>query len=100
MVVFTMTIDIKVQSVSDIITNSSSEVFLCTEAKGVSRIYELLNAILQFSGMKNTTAESMFEIEDCDSCYVIKALSPEYEELADKIDGINDLFFADGRFDN
>lgn len=88
----------KIQSISDIITNSSSEVYLCTTADGVSRIYELLNAILQFSGMKNTTAESMFEIEDSEDCYVIKALSPKYEELADRLDKLNDLFYADGYY--
>ena len=40
---------IKIQSVSDIITNSSSEVFMVYDVDGLERIKELVNAVLSLS---------------------------------------------------
>lgn len=52
-----------VQSVSDIITNSSSEVFMVYDADGLERIKELVNAVLSLNENNTYTFDDLFTIE-------------------------------------
>lgn len=88
-----------VQSVSDIITNSSSEVFICTSYNGVKIIYDMIDSILKSFGVEAPKSTDMFEITKLDDCYEIKPLYPEYSEVAETLEGINNLFYADGYYD-
>ena len=54
---------IKIQSVSDIITNSSSEVFMVYDADGLERIKELVNAVLSLNENNTYTFDDLFTIE-------------------------------------
>lgn len=87
-----------VQSVSDIITNSSSEAFICTSHNGVEIIYDIIDSILKSLGVEAPKSTDMFEITDLCDCYEIKPLYPEYSEVAKTLEGINDLFYASGYF--
>ena len=89
---------IPVQSVSDIITNSSSEAFIRTSYDGIGTIYDIIDSILTSLGVEAPNATDMFEITRLYDCYEIKPLYPEYSEVAKTLEGINDLFYADGYF--
>lgn len=54
---------VKIQSVSDIITNSSSEVFMVYDADGLKRIKELVNAVLSLNENNTYTFDDLFTIE-------------------------------------
>lgn len=54
---------IKIQSVSDIITNSSSEVFMVYDVDGLERIKELVNAVLSLNENNTYTFDDLFTIE-------------------------------------
>lgn len=51
---------IKIQSVSDVITNSSTEVFIVYNLSNIDSIKELVNAILAIDG--NYTFDDLFNI--------------------------------------
>ena len=51
---------LKVQTVSDIITNSSSEVFMVYDDKCINNIKELVNAILSINNT-DVTFDDLFE---------------------------------------
>lgn len=90
-------IKIPIQSVSDVITNSSSEVYLCTN--GSSYVRNLIDEILKLAN-SDYTCDELFQVEDHDSCYGITALDNANSEIACKIENlINDLFSADGYYD-
>lgn len=93
-----MKLSITVQSVSDIITNSSSEAFIRTSYDGVEIIYDIIDSILKSLGVEAPASTDMFEITKLDDCYEIKPLYPEYSEVAKTLEGINDLFYADGYY--
>lgn len=93
-----MKLSITVQSVSDIITNSSSEAFIRTSYDGVEIIYDIIDSILKSLGIEVPKSTDMFEITKLDDCYEIKPLYPEYSEVAKTLEGINDLFYADGYY--
>ena len=54
---------IKIQSVSDIITNSSSEVFMVYDVDGLEKIKELVNAVLSLNENNTYTFDDLFTIE-------------------------------------
>ena len=85
-----------VQSISDIITNSSSEAFIRTTYDGVRIVYDIIDSILESLGVEAPKSTDMFEITNFDDYYKIKPLYPEYSEVAKTLEGINDLFYADG----
>lgn len=91
-----MKLSITIQSASDIITNSSSEAFIRTSYDGVGIIYDIINSILKSLGIEAPKSTDMFEITKLDDCYEIKPLYPEYSEVAETLEGINDLFYAEG----
>lgn len=91
-----MKLSITIQSASDIITNSSSEAFIRTSYDGVGIIYDIIDSILKSLGIEAPKSTDMFEITKLDDCYEIKPLYPEYSEVAETLEGINDLFYAEG----
>lgn len=91
-----MKLSITIQSASDIITNSSSEAFIRTSYYGVEIIYDIIDSILKSLGIEAPRSTDMFEITKLDDCYEIKPLYPEYSEVAETLEGINDLFYAEG----
>lgn len=67
----------KIQSVSDIITNSSSEVFMVYDESAFKSIKELVNAILESTGV-DYRFDDLFEIKAVVSEYFLEEY-PEYE---------------------
>lgn len=71
--------EIKIQSVSDIITNSSTEVFMVYNDSAFKNIKELVNAILALAG-SDQTFDDLFEIKAGVDEYFIEQ-HPEYADL-------------------
>ena len=69
-------ITFKVQSVSDIITNSSTEVFMVYNEDSIKQIKELVNAILDLSGNK----ERFDDLFECEITFDKERLLDEYPE--------------------
>lgn len=95
-----MKLSITIKSASDIITNSSSEAFIRTSYDGVKIIYDIIDSILESLGVEAPESTDMFEITRLDDCYEIKPLYPEYSKVAKTLEGINNLFYADGCYDS
>lgn len=93
-----MKLSITIKSISDIITNSSSEAFIRTSYNGVKIIYDIIDSILNSLGVEAPESTDMFEITKLDDHYEIKPLYPEYSEIAETLEEINDLFYADGYY--
>jgi hypothetical protein len=72
------TFNIKIQSTSDIITNSSSEVFMVYDGHAFKKIKELVNAILAATGYEQTF-DDMFEIKP----HISEDFVCEYPEYSD-----------------
>jgi hypothetical protein len=73
-----------VQSVSDIITNSSSEVFMVYSDQSFKQIKELVNAILAINGENKYTFDDLFEVEaNMDREWFLEQY-PEYDGLSDE----------------
>ena len=80
--------DIKIQSVSDIITNSSSEVYLRTSCDCEEDLKEIID-VLAGEGFSDN-----FNIIDYDDHIKITAKTDEYANIATVLKKINDLFYA------
>lgn len=91
-----MKLSITIQSASDIITNSSSEAFIRTSYDGVGIIYDIIDSILKSLGIEAPKSTDMFEITKLDDCYEIKPLYPEYSEVAETLEGVNDFVLCRG----
>ena len=73
-----------VQSVSGIITNSSSEVFMVYSDQSFKQIKELVNAILAINGENKYTFDDLFEVEaNMDKEWFLEQY-PEYDGLSDE----------------
>lgn len=89
-------INISIQSISDIITNSSSEIYLVTG--GTKYVRELIDTLLKLAE-SDYTCDELFEVEDLDDCYQIRALDNSNSKIAETIEElINNLFWADGEY--
>ena len=69
-----MKIDIKIQSISDIITNSSSEIFTIYKKSGFKTIRDIVDELLSLTG-SDKTFDDLFELkirttEEADEDYV------------------------------
>lgn len=73
---------VKIQSVSDIITNSSTEVFMVYDESAFKSIKELVNAILSLGGCEKKF-DDLFEIKPVVSDYFLEEY-PEYAELTEE----------------
>lgn len=70
-----------VQSVSDIITNSSSEVFMVYNDQSFKQIKELVNAILSINSDNKYTFDDLFEVKaHLDEEWFLEEY-PEYEGI-------------------
>lgn len=83
-----MKVDIKIQSISDIITNSSSEVYLRTRYCCKDDFKEIID-VLAGKGFSDN-----FEITDAENYILIKAKSEKYKTTAAILRNINNLFYA------
>lgn len=76
---------LKIQSVSDIITNSSSEVFMIYNEDSIKQIKELVNAILSLNEDNKYTFDDLFTIEICfDKDRLMEYTDDDYEGLSDE----------------
>lgn len=76
-----MKLNLKIQSISDIITNSSTEVFIVYDVHNKDSIKNLVNAILSIDG--HYTFDDLFQIEMIVTDTVISDLWDKYfEELS------------------
>lgn len=81
---------IKIQSISDIITNSSSEVYLRT-CYGCEDDFRTIIDALAGEGFSDN-----FEIKNDDDRISINAKSEEYKNIAAILGNVNYLFYAAG----
>lgn len=77
-----MKVDIKIQSISDIITNSSTEVFILYKKRDKQEIKDLVNAILAIGCDK--TFDDLFTIDLCISWWAADYLYENYQDISDK----------------
>lgn len=77
-----MKVDIKIQSISDIITNSSTQVFTLYKRQNKEDIIDLINAILAISG--EYTFDDLFTIHMYINTYASCILYEQYKEISDK----------------
>lgn len=92
---------LKIQSVSDIITNSSTEVFMVYDDNALKQIKELVNAMLSLNENNKYTFDDLFIIEPylnteefLDEYPEYKGLS--YEQLLQKAYKIDEENYCDG----
>lgn len=85
----------KIQSISDIITNSSTEVFMVYDESAFKRIKEIVNAILESTGFEQRF-DDLFEIkvtdEDNYDGYEVVAKDVKNAKLAKVLSGFDKVF--------
>lgn len=72
-------IKIKIQSISDVITNSSTEVFIVYDSGNIDSIKHIINAILSIDG--HYTFDDLFTIKMNPAEYVIEDLYKNWEDF-------------------
>ena len=72
-------IKIKIQSISDVITNSSTEVFIVYDSGNIDSIKYIINAILSIDG--HYTFDDLFTIKMNPAEYVIEDLYKNWEDF-------------------
>ena len=77
-----MKVDIKIQSISDVVTNSSTEVFILYKKRDKQEIKDLVNAILAIGCDK--TFDDLFTIDLCISWWAADHLYENYKEISNK----------------
>lgn len=80
---------IKIQSVSDIITNSSTEVFTIYTSKDLETIKSIVNAILAING--STTFDDLFNIGLMPDEYKVEELYDENTDIQEKYPTLDDF---------
>lgn len=87
---FGQIVDIKIQSISDIITNSSTEVFTVYKRYNIQDIKDLVNAL--FKLISNLRFDDFFTITLYISKFVIDNLYDSYEELQHQFNSSRELY--------
>lgn len=87
---FGQIVDIKVQSISDIITNSSTEVFTIYRRYNIQDIKDLVNSL--FKLISNLRFDDFFTITLHINEYVIDDLYDSYEELQNQFNSSSELY--------
>ena len=87
---FGQIVDIKIQSISDIITNSSTEVFTIYKRYNIQDIKDLVNAL--FKLISNLRFDDFFTITLYINEYVIDDLYDSYEELQHQFNSSSELY--------
>jgi hypothetical protein len=82
---------IKIQSISDIITNSSTEVFCLYSQRDKEEIKKLVNAILAI-GNSTVTFDDLFEIKMDVNWEAAYHIYDDYEEISEKYKSDNEFF--------
>lgn len=73
----------KIKSLTDVITNSSTEVFTIYNKEAINKIKEMVNSILALSDTtSNLTFDDLFEVDYCFDIYEIEEL---INQLAEKL---------------
>lgn len=93
---------INVQSITDIITNSSSETFVIPYNSIIPKIYKLINSIFIASGI-NARAEDILKVELISSSYgnyhydklKITCLEESASEIVNTLRDVLDSFYAE-----
>lgn len=83
----------KIQSISDLITNSSSECYMYLSCDGISYFKEIINAILKISG-SNKKYDDFFELYEAGAYIKVVAVDPENTQAAEILSKINDIFYV------
>ena len=73
-----MNIKIKIQSISDVITNSSTEVFIVYDSGNIDSIKHIINAILSIDG--HYTFDDLFMIKMNPAEYAIEDMYKNWED--------------------
>lgn len=81
---------IKIQSISDIITNSSTEVFTMYNRSDLITIKNIVNAILAIDG--NYTFDDFFNIDLLLNEYAVEDMYNDLEDLQEKFPTIDDFW--------
>ena len=87
---FGQIVDIKIQSISDIITNSSTEVFTIYQRYNIQDIKDLVNSL--FKLISNLRFDDFFTITLYMNEYVIDDLYDSYEELQHQFNSSSELY--------
>ena len=87
---FGMTIDIKIQSISDIITNSSTEVFAVYSRSDLDTVKDIVDAILAIDG--KYTFDDLFTIHMSVSSYAIDDLYNDNDSLQERFRDADELY--------
>lgn len=72
-----------IKSLTDVITNSSTEVFTIYNKEAINKIKQMVNSILALNGTtSNLTFDDLFEVDYCFDIYEIEELT---NQLAEKL---------------
>lgn len=74
-----MNIKVKIQSISDVITNSSTEVFIVYDSSNIDSIKHIINAILSIDG--HYTFDDLFTIKMNPAEYAVEDLYKNWEDV-------------------
>ena len=85
-----MKTDIKIQSISDIITNSSTEVFTVYSKSDLNTVKDIVNAILAIDG--KYTFDDLFTIHMSIDDYAIEDLYKDNESLQERFHDSDELY--------
>lgn len=87
---FGMKTDIKIQSISDIITNSSTEVFTVYSRSDLNTVKDIVNAILAIDG--RYTFDDLFTIHMSIDDYAIEDLYNDSKSLQERFRDADELY--------
>ena len=85
-----MKVGIKIQSISDVVTNSSTEVFIRFNQGNKQDIKNVVDAILAINS--NYRFDDLFTIEMCISRYLAWDMYDNYEEIREKFKSHDDFY--------
>lgn len=85
-----MKVGIKIQSISDVVTNSSTEVFIRFNQGNKQEIKDLVNAILAIGS--SYRFDDLFTIEMCINRYLAWDMYDNYEEIREKFRSHDDFY--------
>ena len=83
----------KIQSISDLITNSSSECYMYLSYDGISTFIDIINTVLKLAG-SDKTCDDLFEIREGYEDIVVTAIDPENTQAAEILNKVNSIFYV------
>ena len=85
-----MKVDIKIQSISDVVTNSSTEVFIRFSQSNKQDIKNIVDALLAIGS--SYRFDDLFTIEMCINRYLVWDMYDNYEEIREKFKNHDDFY--------